>query len=327
MNDVGENKHPCMGLYHRPGVKSHRSYVFSDGRQHYCQRCGEKIDHKTFSNIPSDYVVTHDAGDYNLPIGKVMRLVIIESPYAGNVELNTRYARAAMRDCLEREEAPYASHLLYTQPDVLDDDNPDEQSAGIDAGLAWGEKADATVVYEDLGISEGMRLGIERAKRAGRRVEVRRLPVVVMDRIRLKSTHEVTITGRALVAKMVKTLADLGIPLHSGGIVKSNEFPVILSPGSSFPTDSEIAATVRQKGETFAAMAKEIKAPNRVSAPKLPDEETEEWLERMRMREPKFKTATFRAILNACDTCGTHQKTHVCNRNDCPRRRHGRMIP
>ena len=29
-----------------------------------------------------------------------MRLVIVESPYAGDVELNIRYARACLRDCL-----------------------------------------------------------------------------------------------------------------------------------------------------------------------------------------------------------------------------------
>ena len=43
-----------------------------------------------------------------------MRFVIIESPYAGNVEENEEYARKCLRDCLMRGEAPFASHLLYT---------------------------------------------------------------------------------------------------------------------------------------------------------------------------------------------------------------------
>lgn len=47
-----------------------------------------------------------------------MRLVIIESPFAGDVVRNLRYLRACMRDCLRRGEAPYASHALYTQPGV-----------------------------------------------------------------------------------------------------------------------------------------------------------------------------------------------------------------
>lgn len=42
-----------------------------------------------------------------------MIFVIVESPYAGDVERNTAYARAAVRDCLMRGEAPFASHLLY----------------------------------------------------------------------------------------------------------------------------------------------------------------------------------------------------------------------
>lgn len=64
--------------------------------------------------------------------------VVVESPYAGDVERNLRYLRAALRDCLLRGEAPYASHAIYTQPGVLDDDIPSERTRGIHAGLAWG---------------------------------------------------------------------------------------------------------------------------------------------------------------------------------------------
>lgn len=101
------------------------------------------------------------------------RLVIIESPFAGDTEANQRYARAALRDCLKRGEAPLASHLLYTQPGVLDDTDPSERELGINAGLAWGRGASATVVYTDLGMSSGMREGIRRAATEGRRVEYR----------------------------------------------------------------------------------------------------------------------------------------------------------
>jgi hypothetical protein len=48
-----------------------------------------------------------------------VRLVIIESPYAGDPDGNLAYARAALADSLARGEAPFASHLLY--PQVLDD--------------------------------------------------------------------------------------------------------------------------------------------------------------------------------------------------------------
>ena len=105
-----------------------------------------------------------------------MRLVIVESPYAGDVERNRRYARAAMADCLKRDEAPFASHLLYTQDGVLDDMNPEERQLGIRAGLEWGRIADATVVYGDLGTSNGMLLGIGAARALKRPIEYRSLP-------------------------------------------------------------------------------------------------------------------------------------------------------
>lgn len=104
-----------------------------------------------------------------------MRLVIVESPYAGDVKLNERYARAALRDCLYRGEAPFASHLLYTQTGVLDDLDPVEREVGMIAGFEWGRVAEATAVYRDLGISAGMQRGILRAAEEHRPVEFRSL--------------------------------------------------------------------------------------------------------------------------------------------------------
>lgn len=104
-----------------------------------------------------------------------MRLVIIESPYTGDIEANKTYARACVRDSLLRGEAPIASHLLYTQPGVLRDEDPGERRHGIDAGLAWRTVAHASVVYTDRGVSEGMRYGIEAATAAGVPVEYRTL--------------------------------------------------------------------------------------------------------------------------------------------------------
>lgn len=101
--------------------------------------------------------------------------VIIESPYAGDIDRNERYARACMKDCLERGEAPFASHLLYTQDGVLDDSDPIEREWGIEAGLIWGYCADLTAVYTDYGISKGMQYGIDNANKAGRLIEYRSL--------------------------------------------------------------------------------------------------------------------------------------------------------
>jgi hypothetical protein len=85
-----------------------------------------------------------------------MKRVILESPYAGEIERNVSYARACVRDCLQRGEAPIASHLLYTQPGVLNDNVPGERELGISAGLAWRSVADVVVFYVDYGWSSGM---------------------------------------------------------------------------------------------------------------------------------------------------------------------------
>jgi len=104
-----------------------------------------------------------------------MKLVILESPFAGDIEANIEYARKCVHDSLSRGEAPIASHLLYTQPGVLDDNDPKERQWGIDAGLAWKAVAHASVVYTDLGISRGMEYGIAAAKEAGIPIEFRTL--------------------------------------------------------------------------------------------------------------------------------------------------------
>jgi hypothetical protein len=104
-----------------------------------------------------------------------MRLVILESPFAGDEQANIDYARLCVRDSLMRGEAPIASHLLYTQPSILDDTAPEERQWGIVAGLAWVEVAHASVVYEDFGISDGMHYGINAAEVAGLPVEFRKI--------------------------------------------------------------------------------------------------------------------------------------------------------
>jgi hypothetical protein len=108
--------------------------------------------------------------------------VIVESPYSGDIETNIQYAQEAMQDCLKRGEAPFLSHLLYTQVPkvgfVSDGDKKHEligRDAAMKAGWAWGAKADKTVVYADLGMSNGMTAGIKAAEKAGRPVEFRSL--------------------------------------------------------------------------------------------------------------------------------------------------------
>lgn len=107
-------------------------------------------------------------------------LVIIESPFKGETPEqeaeHLAYARRALRDSLDRGEAPFASHLLYTQ--VLDDGVPEERKLGMEAGWAWQcackmevsplssaiLPATTTIaVYADYGVSDGMAKALERA--------------------------------------------------------------------------------------------------------------------------------------------------------------------
>ena len=104
-----------------------------------------------------------------------MKRVILESPYAGNIERNIEYARAAVHDSLMRGEAPIASHLLYTQDGILDDTIPNERRRGIDAGHAWMEAAEAVVFYVDLGMSTGMKAAQVRALEMGKSCEHRHI--------------------------------------------------------------------------------------------------------------------------------------------------------
>lgn len=91
--------------------------------------------------------------------------VVIESPYRGKDSNETdkyvEYAKRCVRDSLQRNEAPIASHLLYTQIGILNDNNDEERKLGIEAGLKWVDISDKHVFYLDYGLSNGMRKGLE----------------------------------------------------------------------------------------------------------------------------------------------------------------------
>lgn len=108
-----------------------------------------------------------------------MKMVIIESRFSANntydLVKNRKFTLACMRDCFMRGEAPYASHVIYAHTHILDDFIASERALGMHAGFLWGNFGSLTVVYEDLGISEGMIMGIDHAKSVGREIEYRKL--------------------------------------------------------------------------------------------------------------------------------------------------------
>lgn len=98
--------------------------------------------------------------------------VIVESPFAGGFQ-NVKYSRECIRDCLDRGESPFASHLLYTQKGVLNDTVPDERRRGIAAANGWLEVADYVAVYMDLGITRGMLIGVVKAAKLNKPIHLR----------------------------------------------------------------------------------------------------------------------------------------------------------
>ncbi len=112
-------------------------------------------------------------------------LVVLESPYAGKnddaTEANLTYCRLCMNDSIRRGEAPFAGHLLYTQPGILNDKNPAERKLGMEIAFLWARHAKVSVVYLDYGLSGGMIAGIKRAREEGRPVEYRILFGIMSD--------------------------------------------------------------------------------------------------------------------------------------------------
>lgn len=113
--------------------------------------------------------------------------VVVESPFATSElqvgdsvltihqDVNIEYARACCRDVFRQGEAPFASHILYTQEGILDDAVPAERKRGIEAGFIIGQFAKKRVFYVDRGFTDGMRKGLVEARRLGQVCEVRRL--------------------------------------------------------------------------------------------------------------------------------------------------------
>jgi len=107
-----------------------------------------------------------------------MKLVMIESPYWSKnkeqLKQNIEYAKKCLLDSLNRGEAPFASHLLYTR--VLKNDAiTKHRYMGLSAAFAWAKKADLVAVYIDLGFTAGINKGIQNAQKNKIPIEYRRL--------------------------------------------------------------------------------------------------------------------------------------------------------
>lgn len=93
-----------------------------------------------------------------------MKLVYICSPYAGDVENNVRFAKAACRYAMKQGCAPIAVHLLY--PQILNDAVPSERKAGIRMGLRVLASCEELWLCGGA-VSHGMSCEIAKAGRLG----------------------------------------------------------------------------------------------------------------------------------------------------------------
>ena len=133
-----------------------------------------------------------------------MKRVVIESPYAGNekeMQINEIYGEYAMHDCLVNyNESPYASHLLYTRNHVLRDWVPEDRKLGIEAGFIWRDVAEQSNFYVDLGITDGMNLGIDDCNSKRREFKLRSLP----DDLWNKFVHTCSSAGLGHMKRILK---------------------------------------------------------------------------------------------------------------------------
>lgn len=92
------------------------------------------------------------------------KLIYIASPYAGDIEANTAFAKKACRYAIRQGHTPIAVHLLY--PQVLNDCNPTERELGLRLGHRVLEMCDELWLCGSR-ISTGMAREIREAKYLG----------------------------------------------------------------------------------------------------------------------------------------------------------------
>lgn len=123
---------------------------------------------------------------------KPLKFIVIESPYKGNdpnwadVEFNLAFLRSCMKYVFDQGYTPWAGHGLYTQLGVLNDKIPEERKKGINGHISVGRKlcenGEGEIwIFTNLGISDGMIEGGEKAQEAGCAVQNKELPKEIFD--------------------------------------------------------------------------------------------------------------------------------------------------
>lgn len=106
--------------------------------------------------------------------------IILESPFrkkgSGDADpVYLVYLRRALRDAWDRGEHPLASHAYY--PFFLNESDPIERLAGIEAGYSMWPFANFVAFYTDYGMSAGMESALDRAAHRGMETRVRSIGI------------------------------------------------------------------------------------------------------------------------------------------------------
>ena len=97
-----------------------------------------------------------------------MKLVIVCSPYQGNILDNTEKAKEYCKYVCRQGHTPFAPHLFF--PRFLKENNSDEREAGIRLGIEVLKRADEIWIFGDT-VTEGMKQEIEAAKKFNKTIK------------------------------------------------------------------------------------------------------------------------------------------------------------
>lgn len=93
------------------------------------------------------------------------KLCYICSPYRGDIERNTEYARKLTRIVLDCGYVPITPHLYLTQ--ILNEEDPEQRKKGLEAGAELLKNCKYIFIGSRYGLSKGMLKEIEIAIEEG----------------------------------------------------------------------------------------------------------------------------------------------------------------
>jgi hypothetical protein len=100
-----------------------------------------------------------------------MKRAYLISPYSGDTVRNVAYALKCIHHCFAHGYSPYASHIFLAASGALDDSDPKDRAFGFEAGLAFLPTCEVAFGFMDLGVSQGMRVDLDAARRLQVRIE------------------------------------------------------------------------------------------------------------------------------------------------------------